>query len=141
MEEKTNKLGVFKTAQIKRMAMGMRPIEAKIVRLTAKIEEMMAERATLNSQIADIQSCIRAYVGDEDQMLEAAEIVAEVLKGKKAESQLEEAPTGTEEETPTQTLEDVKEIEPESPIIEEEAPGAEFEPGIQEETSGWATSK
>lgn len=138
MEEKTSKLGVFKTAQIKRMAMGMRPIEAKIIRLTAKIDEMIAERTTLNSQIADIQSCIRAYVGDEDQMLEAAEIVAEVLKGKKPESKPEEAPVGTEEETPAQISEEVKLSEPEPPVIEGETPRAEFEPGIQEETNTWS---
>lgn len=139
MEEKTNKLGVFKTAQIKRMAMGMRPIMAKIDRLTAKIEELSEEKANLYTQMGDIQNCIRAYVGDENQMLEASEIVMEVIRGKKAETQPVEVPTETEEETPTQTLEDVKEIEPESPSIEEEAPGAEFEPGIQEETNGWTT--
>lgn len=139
MEEKTSKLGVFKTAQIKRMAMGMRPIEAKVSRLTAKIDEMMAERATLNSQIAEIQNCIRAYVGDEDQMLEAAELVAEVLGTKKAESKPEEAPVGTEEETPAQISEEVKLSEPKPSIIEEEAPGAEFEPGIQEETNTWSS--
>lgn len=139
MEEKTNKLGVFKTAQIKRMAMGMKPIMAKIDRLTAKIDELCEQRSAHYSQIAEIEKCVRAYVGDEDQMLEAGEVVAEILKGKKAEPQLEEAPTGPEEETPTQTLEDVKESEPESPIIEEEARRAEFEPGIQEETNGWAT--
>lgn len=139
MEEKTNKLGVFKTAQIKRMAMGIKPIAAKVDRLTSKIEDLVEQRTTLYSQISEIHNCIKAYVGDDSCLEEIEKILAEVLEGKKVQP-VEEAEKEEKLSGETIEIEEAQEdIPQESPIEETEAPGEEFEPGIKEEINSWTT--